>query len=129
MKKIILFLILLAPSSSKSQDSLLLIKKGELAWLLEVYDEREVLKKRVVLKQATIDTLQSNNATLRTAIAASDTIIKEQELQKRILLQEANNNKEELKIFREVYPKLTKQNRLLKWLVGGLVVYGAARSF
>lgn len=134
MRKIISLLILVSPFICRGQvkeDSLLLIKKGELQWLLEVYKEDNVLKKRVVIKDKEITALKQDTDTLRKEIKGwkkVDSLHIKTEL---ILSQEAVKEKGMGLIYKGENRKLRRQNRGLKLLaliIGGIAVYEEVRK-
>lgn len=134
MQKIISLIILVSPFICRGQvkeDSLLLIKKGELQWLLEVYKEDNVLKKRVVIKDKEITALKQDTDTLRKEIKGwkkVDSLHIKTEL---ILSQEAVKEKGMGLIYKGENRKLRRQNRGLKLLaliIGGIAVYEEVRK-
>lgn len=134
MRKIISLLILVSPFICRGQvkeDSLLLIKKGELQWLLEVYKEDNVLKKRVVIKDKEITALKQDTDTLRKEIKAWKTVDSLHIKTELILSQEAVKEKGMGLIYKGENRKLRRQNRGLKLLaliIGGIAVYEEVRK-
>lgn len=134
MQKIISLIILVSPFICRGQvkeDSLLLIKKGELQWLLEVYKEDNVLKKRVVIKDKEITALKQDTDTLRKEIKAWKTVDSLHIKTELILSQEAVKEKGMGLIYKGENRKLRRQNRGLKLLaliIGGIAVYEEVRK-
>jgi len=111
---VVLFLIGVNSCFGAELDSLLLIKKRELAWLLEVVADREVLKKRVELKDTTIASITKRIAFLQDEIKVCATLDSISEVQKKVLSQKAINSEKKVEIYKNVTRKVQNQNTLLK---------------